>query len=110
MTKLLAVTCATGGPDHAVMTDVMIDSLLSCDGTNELKVAVLAQALDGKVQGGDGVTVIKSTVNCGFGLGMNKAIEWGLKSYPDTEKVLVLNNDLRFPEPKWIARLLRAPY
>ena len=109
MTSILAVTCATGGADHAVMTDRMIDSLLSCKGTGELRVVAVAQALDGRIHGGEGITVIEDSVNRGFGEGMNTAIDHGLKGF-EVDKVLVLNNDLRFPEENWIKRLLSAPY
>jgi len=110
MTEILAVTCATGKKHHAEMTNAMIDSLLACDRAESVKIVVVAQALDGKVHRGHNIEVVKSDVNCGFGLGMNKAIECGLRKWVGTEKVLVLNNDLTFPETNWLAKLLRSPY
>jgi len=99
------VTCFTGDDDLCDMTEAMLSDLwrTSEGPVDELKVSIVAQGA-ARETGYlcDIVTVVSR--NIGFAFGMNQAIEAGHTWEPDY--VLVLNNDLLFPDYGWFAELM----
>lgn len=105
---VLAVTCYTGTGPLCDMTQRMLTELKATKTSATLKVSVVAQGALRAM--GPALTNCESVYpeNVGFAFGMNRAIDiaWELGIKPDY--VLVLNNDLEFPDPGWLERLVKA--
>jgi hypothetical protein len=90
------------------MTERMLTQLKATKTTATVKVSAVAQGADRAM--GPALTSCESVQpdNVSFAAGMNHAVDiaWNLGINPDY--VLVLNNDLEFPDPGWLEKLAKA--
>lgn len=111
--SILAITVYAGKTDLVRMTERMVNQLHDCVlpvGEHANLVAVNNGAerqidtLPVDMPGWDPIKHITNSENLGFGNAVNNAIASSLKdSHTD---VLVLNNDLEFPNPTWLKKLV----
>lgn len=99
MGDVVAVTCYTGGEELCSMTERMLRSLT-------VPAFAVGQGVDRQADTHARHIHAVTRHNAGFALGINRAIELARMHFPDAKHVLVLNNDLEFPDPHWIDELL----
>jgi hypothetical protein len=122
--NILAVVPFTGSDKLVTMTEECMRQLFHCDMPEDVAVHVIAfnnkadRRLDvAKVIGEEasasktGWCSLEEFVedrNYGFGVGINRALDyWLLAEQRKCDFVLVLNNDLQFPNRDWLTQLLR---
>lgn len=104
--NILAVTCYTGGEELVAMTERCISGLAdSCPDEIDLAFCTVGQGASRLVNIEPAVLLPK---NIGFAAGMNAAIKEGRQLYCEDgpDYVLCFNNDLEFPDPNWLRRLI----
>lgn len=111
--NIIAIVPFTGSKRLVKMTEDCITQLLLCDLPNDttLRVVAFNNKADcglGLVGEHDMVDEFKSDKNDGFGVGVNRGIDLALlgERWP-CDYVLVVNNDLQFPDRTWLVKLLR---
>lgn len=108
---ILAITPFAGSEKLTVMTANMLAQLMRTLPTDEMfKVVALANKPDRILRGSelpDGVQQMTLPANIGFGRGIDHVIEANAHDRDITD-VLVLNNDLEFPQHDWLQQLLFA--
>jgi hypothetical protein len=122
--NILAVVPFTGSDKLVTMTEDCIKQLFLSDVPDEVSVQVVAvnnkadRRLDmAKMVGCNADEPVKGRWyleelvddrNHGFGVGVNRALDyWLLCEQRPCDFVLVLNNDLQFPNRDWLTHLLR---
>lgn len=111
--NIIAVVPFTGSEKLVAMTEDCIKQLLLCDLPNEATLRIVAvnnkasRSL-GTIADHPQVDEYKTHENLGFGVGVNEGIDLALlgEQYP-CDYVLVVNNDLQFPQRNWLTLLLR---
>lgn len=119
--NILAVVPFTGSEKLVAMTEDCIRQLFHCDLPDGVVANVLAvnnkadRRLDidmidlaYRVEGWGPPEQLTEDNNFGFGVGVNRAIDyWTIAEQQKVDYVLVLNNDLQFPNRDWLILLLR---
>lgn len=108
--KILAITVYAGSEKLVAMTERMFEQFMVClDRLDTLEHSVEVIAVrNGAQREIDQVLAdghIFFAKNVGFAKAVNRAIETALT---DHDAVLVMNNDLEFPDPKWLLELVSA--
>jgi len=110
--KILVVTVYAGSKKLVEMTERMLLRLPLCDPrwhglkSQALQVVAVNNGAERKVGEGLADKHVNLTENVGFGKAINRAIE--LFFDKDTTDVLVLNNDLEFTHPDWLAECMKV--
>ncbi len=98
---MFGATCYTGGLELCDMTQRMVNGF---KGTTGVEIAVVGQGCAKPVSD---CHYIETETNEGFAAGINRAIEAHIaRRLVEPKFVVVLNNDLEFPDPAWIGELL----
>ena len=106
MSKILAITVYAGSEKLVEMTERMLRRLPICDpswhvGKDHLHVVAVGNGAVRMVGDGRVDSHLELVENVGFGNAVNLAIRDFMNK--DVTDVLVLNNDLEFPYPEWLA-------
>lgn len=118
--KILAVIPFTGSEKLVSMTEDCIEKLVQCQLPEDVTVDVLAvnnaasRELDEdkinsfpRAPGWGSGDQLKERENVGFGVAVNRAIDyWLISERQECDAILVLNNDLQFPSKDWLRNLL----
>jgi hypothetical protein len=113
--KLLAITCWCGDQSYATMTSKMLHDLVASLGITELEDWRIAMVAQGTTPNAtvilppntrDRFSLVQRGHNDGFAVGMNKALEAGLRKMQKPDVVLCLNNDMEMPHTTWLKELL----
>lgn len=111
--NIIAITPFTGSEKLVAMTEDCIRSLLMCDLPNDatLRIVAVNNAASrglGDVLEHPMVDEVKDEKNYGFGVGVNRGIDYALiaERWP-CDQILVFNNDLKFKDPTWLVQLCR---
>ncbi|MCP4899967.1 MAG: glycosyltransferase [bacterium] len=107
--KILAITVYAGSEKLVAMTENMLDQFKECvqlaDERCTVDVVTVHNGAARHVKNELCGQQVMFGRNQGFAKGVNAAIDSFLR---DHDAVLVLNNDLEFPEPGWLEELVRA--
>tara|TARA_R110000803_G_scaffold48198_10_gene100114 strand:- start:8591 stop:9292 length:702 start_codon:yes stop_codon:yes gene_type:complete len=106
--RICAITVYAGSEPLVEMTESMLKQFRECHGFKGKLMAFnngAARSIDQKLVDWQG----ESPTNLGFGKAVNWLIEMALFVDPTEQfsHVLVLNNDLEFPERSWLVELLK---
>jgi len=122
--NVIAITPFTGSEKLVAMTERCISTMLATDVPKGVKVRIIAvnnkasRRLDldalnfiiesQKLEGFEPVDELVDDKNYGFGVGVNRGIDYALIAEKrECDHVLVFNNDLEFNQRDWLYHLLR---
>ena len=120
--NIVAITPFTGSEKLVAMTEDCIATMLTTAVPKGVKVRIIAvnnkasRGLDldainkiaERSPGFHPVDELRDDKNYGFGVGVNRGIDYALIAEKrECDHVLVFNNDLQFKQPEWLYHLLR---